>query len=265
MTDIKHASLVLKTSDFTTRSDYVYGQPYSFANGSINGKMSTMSWNNINLRTVLGDMYDKYNTFNISLASISTSTAHAIDDDNESLYIVIKMAGLPWINQTYDSKLLTNGNKAVIAPLEFFRYDNTLRDFNGNCVSTFGKNQDVCNLTLQYFRVSDDVIPSDLFDVDLTNFAGTAGLLDDTIILDEAINNSFRIGSKITGAGIVANTVITEIISSTQIRISTQTIAALNATNLIIKPLYTYPNCVLIFDIVGISNDGDLPQRIPLK
>ena len=64
MTDIRHASLVLKTSDFTTRSDYVYGQPYSFSNGSINGKMSSMSWNNINLRTVLGDMYDKYNTFN---------------------------------------------------------------------------------------------------------------------------------------------------------------------------------------------------------
>jgi hypothetical protein len=36
--------------------------------------------------------------------------------------------------------------------------------------------------------------------MDLTNFAGTAGLLDDTIILDEAINNRFIIGE--------ANTII---------------------------------------------------------
>ena len=265
MTDIRHASLVLKTSDFTTRSDYVYGQPYLFSNGSINGKMSSMSWNNINLRTVLGDMYDKYNTFNISLASISTSTANKIDTYNESRNIVLKMSGLPWINQTYDSKLLTKGNKAVIGTANFLTYTNISQYYNGNCVATFGKNQDVCNITLEYFRVIDDVLPSNPHDADVTTYNGTAGDNDDTINLDVAENNDFEIGSLITGVGIQPNTYISAILSSTEIRISKQTTAVLNATDLTIKPLISYPNCVFIFDIVGISNDGDLPQRIPLK
>ena len=47
MTDIRNASLVLKTSDFTSRSDYCYGQNYTFQNGYINGKGSLMTWNNI--------------------------------------------------------------------------------------------------------------------------------------------------------------------------------------------------------------------------
>jgi len=61
------------------------------------------------------------------------------------------------------------------------------------------------------------------------------------------------------------NPINISILSATEIRISKPTIAQLNATDLIIKPLISYPNCVFIFDIVGISNDGDLPQRIPLK
>ena len=200
-----------------------------------------------------------------SISLISTSTANKIDTNTESRNIVLKMSGLPWINQTYDSKLLTNGNKAVIGTANFLTYTNISQYYNSNCVATFGKNQDVCNITLEYFRVIDDVLPSNPYDTDLTNYQGTAGIVDDTIILDEAENNNFEIGSLVTGAGIQPDTYVSAILSATEIRISKPTIAQLNATDLIIKPLITYPNCVFIFDIVGISNDGDLPQRIPLK
>ena len=41
--------------------------------GTINGSKSNMSWSNINLRTLLGDMWDKYEYFNLSLTEISTA------------------------------------------------------------------------------------------------------------------------------------------------------------------------------------------------
>ena len=66
MTD-RNASLVLKTSDLTSKSDYVYGVPYVNQSGSMNAKGSSITWNNINLRTLLGDMYDRYDIFNICL------------------------------------------------------------------------------------------------------------------------------------------------------------------------------------------------------
>ena len=50
------ASLVLKTSDLTLNSSTVIGTADQYG--------TTYTWNNINLRVLLSDMYDKYDRFN---------------------------------------------------------------------------------------------------------------------------------------------------------------------------------------------------------
>jgi len=262
MTDIRNASLVLKTSDFTTRSDYCYGQPYTFSNGYINGKGSLMTWNNINLRTLLGDMYDKYNSFNICLNTISTTTANTIDPNTESKNIVLKMSGLPWINQSYDSKTLTNTNKTIMGAFTFIPSSSNSQYYYSNNVATFGKNQEICNITLEYTRVFDDSMSTGTYLSAITTYTGTALNGGTTLTLSAATTAAIVLGSYVTGAGIPNNTCIVGFTSTTQVTLSQPTTAALNLTAVTIYPLISFPNAIFIFDVFGINDDGDLPKRI---
>jgi len=264
MTDIRNAKLVLKTSDFTSKSDYVLGQSYSNQNGTINAKCSTITWNNINLRVLLGDLYTKYNSFNLCLNTISTSTANTIDTNQECKNVVMRMSGLSWLNQTYSTTTLSNTSKSTICTFNFNPSNSISQAYYSSNVVTFGKNAEVVNLTIDYSRISDDSMSSTIYGAVINTLTGTALINVNTMGLSAA-NASINIGSSITGAGIPNGTIITGFITSTLVNISNYTTAALNATAINIYPLTTFPNVVLIFDIYGIPNDGDLPERISFK
>ena len=55
----RSARLVLKTSDLTANS--------TTNNGSCDQYRTSFTWFNINLRMLLGDMYNQYDYFNITL------------------------------------------------------------------------------------------------------------------------------------------------------------------------------------------------------
>jgi hypothetical protein len=57
MSNLQIASLVLRSSDLTPGASNQYGSSDTY--------QLIQTWNNINLRTLLGDMYDKYDLFNI--------------------------------------------------------------------------------------------------------------------------------------------------------------------------------------------------------
>ena len=44
-------------------------------------------------------MYDKYNTFNLCLNTISTSQANTIDPSPDSKNVNLRLSGLPFLNQ----------------------------------------------------------------------------------------------------------------------------------------------------------------------
>lgn len=258
MTD-RNASLVLKTSDLTTRSDYVYGYSYSSAVGSMNAKGSSITWNNINLRTLLGDMYDKFDLFNICLNTISTSQANLIDTNSDSRNINVKISGLPWVNQTYNVKNNSNGSSTTIATFNFVSSNSTTQYYYSNNIATFGKNSDTCNITIEYWRILDDIIVnSNIIPVAsvITTLTGT-GLLGSNIIILSATNNTIYLGAIITGVGIPANSFITYV-NGTTITINNNLTAVLNATALNISPVYTYPNSIFVFDIFGVPRDNTL-------
>ncbi len=68
MQNIEKAALVLKSSDLSTVGNQ---------NGIKNALRTSFTWNNISLRTLLGPMYDKYDTFNLTLNSISCALVSA--------------------------------------------------------------------------------------------------------------------------------------------------------------------------------------------
>ena len=147
------ASLVLRSSDLTFGS--------STAIGTANTNGTQLTWNNINLRVLLGELYDKYDRFNLCLNTIATSNADVIgsgDTNNRLTYITV--SGLPWTNNTYSQKSITNINETVIGTCVFVSSGQTTQYYYDNNTATFGKNQDVCNITITLKKISDDALPT---------------------------------------------------------------------------------------------------------
>ena len=150
MSNLKHASLVLRTSDLSLN---IANAP----NGSINSSRTIMTWTNMNLRTLLGDMYDTCDTFNLDLVQIfSHQAAYIIGATIEDKAFIIQISGLPFINQTYSVRNSCNTNTANLC---FYSTAGSfqsplINSYNGRNILTFGKNQDFFDITLSFVRVN---------------------------------------------------------------------------------------------------------------
>jgi hypothetical protein len=158
MSNTACATLILRTSNISSTPSTI---------GVSNTNKSQLNWININLRTLLGDLYDKYDTFNLCLNSISCSTPEEAlgadygNDDINNLHHLVSIGGLPFINQNYSQSLRCNSN---LAPLGVFTYPSAVanvgyRVYNDSGILTFGKSQEQCNININLTRVSDGASP----------------------------------------------------------------------------------------------------------
>ena len=110
----------LNTTDISTSTD-VYNQY-----GSINANRNDITWNNVSLRTILGnDMYNKYDKFNIKLCSIMHSEPTLIPSSTSvNLNLQINIGGLPFSNCTYNTK---SDNNLVTCSIGSFQLTSTAR------------------------------------------------------------------------------------------------------------------------------------------
>jgi hypothetical protein len=148
--------LVLKTSDLTANSTTDIGQCDQYK--------TTFTWFNINLRNLLGDLYNQYDYFNLSLISLSSSAANAgagagsVDDR----LVYVKLGGLPFVGQNYNQRTGNNGGLVTIGTFQIPSTAITASQFYNNSanVCTFNTDQDLCNFTISFFRISDDTKPA---------------------------------------------------------------------------------------------------------
>ena len=152
MTSQEKALLVLKTSDLT------FDQTNSV--GSANATGTKCTWNNINLRVLMGDMYDKFDRFNLNLNTIATNISLAIGADADHRCCYITIDGLPWVNNSYNQKTNTNTSSIVIASCVFVSQGQTTQYYYGNNTTTFIKNQDIANITITIRKIIDDALPT---------------------------------------------------------------------------------------------------------
>ena len=129
--------------------------------GTINGSKSNMSWSNINLRTLLGDMWDKYEYFNLSLTEISTAPSPSSNAPSGSTITQnIYITGLPFINATYDTQLKLNTNKCLLTTFNFGTANNpATKLYNGTNNIIFRKEQEQCDITIYYNSIGTSTIP----------------------------------------------------------------------------------------------------------
>lgn len=149
--------LVLKTSDLT---------PGSTTNiGTCDTSKTTFTWNNINLRMLMGDdLYGQYDYFNISLNCVASTMTLALGaDTNDSRLVYIKLQGLPFINQTYQQPTNNNGQYVYASIFQIPATTSTTNIVyysNSSNVFTFSKSQDCANITIALTQVVNDVKPA---------------------------------------------------------------------------------------------------------
>lgn len=146
MENIEKASLILKTNQA----------------GIINTARTSITWNNINLRTLLGSMYDKYETFNLSINSIQTTESLLSLTLLTARACYINISGLPFLNNTYDVQLQSNTSTANLCSFTVPSEDTSQLTFYQNHFLTFSKHQESLNISLEYRQVIDNNPPSSL-------------------------------------------------------------------------------------------------------
>ena len=151
MTELRRASLILTNSILTAGAINLYGE--------MNANKTSMTFYNINLRTILGDMYNQYDNFNLSLTAITTALNINASANRDQLAYYTQMSGLQWINCNYDVKSGKNTRYAIIGCVNYVNNNTALQMYNNNFL-TFGKNSDNCDITINLLKIVDDTLPT---------------------------------------------------------------------------------------------------------
>ena len=107
------ACLVLKTNVLPMNGS-------TNAYGTLNAMNTSFTWTNINLRTLLGDMFDKYDRFMLLLQHISNSIpAAAQGTAADDRAVLINMSGLSFLNSNYNQKFQSNTGSIIVCPYLF--------------------------------------------------------------------------------------------------------------------------------------------------
>ena len=148
--------LTLKTSDINlsdAQANY-YNIDVFTTKGSITNSKKTFTWYNVNLKNLLGEWYNNYDSFNICLVSISQSYLAAIYAQNGGVIrdnvLSVKMSGLQWLS-SYDQSTGTNTGTVVVGLRNFNEYHLTKNNY-----ITFLKGNPITNITLSLDNVSTD-------------------------------------------------------------------------------------------------------------
>ena len=158
MEQIQKATLTLRTTSLTINANT--------SKGVVDQFRTCMTWNNINLRLLLGDMYDKFDNFNLQLAYIGcdddrfwngTAYVTAAGTDESDRIVTLNLSGLNFLNNTYDSDTNNIGSSVVIGTYKF--YEIFAKEYC-NSIVTITKGSDMCNLTIQYKDIFLNTTPS---------------------------------------------------------------------------------------------------------
>ncbi len=99
----------------------------------------SFTWNNINLRTLLGDMWDKYELFNLSLVEMAAGVSVF---NSVNLNVAINLSGLSFSNCNYDTNQNVNTNNTIIGKCQFGVEKFVSKTYQGQHFITFDKHNE---------------------------------------------------------------------------------------------------------------------------
>ena len=153
--NIEHASLVLKPNLLTVNTSNNFG--------NCNAGRSIYTFTNINLRNILGSMYDKYSKFNLILKNVMCEAVNTWGNVAQDQSIFINISGLNFINN-YEVTTKTCSQQSVLTSILFNPSGSLSVTYTNNCVATFITNgPENVDITISYQRISDGLTPDGVF------------------------------------------------------------------------------------------------------
>ena len=161
------ATLILNTFDISSSistTDY-YNATIDNQFGTISNNRCNITWKNINLRNLLGTIYDKYETFNLYLYQVSQTGAFGVVPSSSPFLLVdIKLNGLQFLNNTYNN---TSRNNTGAVFLTSYLLNNAHNRSGGTVtpmfyptIFTFGKNTENMNINIEMKCTRDNEYPT---------------------------------------------------------------------------------------------------------
>jgi len=172
------STLILNTFDINpsqTAADY-YNQTIDNQYGTITNNRCTITWKNINMRQVMGGMYDKYETFNLHLYHVVQSSAFSATVPSSSQYglVDIKMKGLQFLNNTYNPVSRNNTTSAFLTSyvlnIGASSAAGTITPMFNPTILTFSKNTENVDITIEMKTTREQVFPVILANTSLGTF-----------------------------------------------------------------------------------------------
>ena len=126
--------------------------------GSVNLYRNDMTWNNINFKTILGTMYEEYDSFNIKLSLVCHNNVASQSANIQNLMIKINMVGLPFKNCTYHSAVNSNMGICTMGSFALPSYPSGVY-FNDDNVFSIEKPPATANIRI-FLTTIDDFVPN---------------------------------------------------------------------------------------------------------
>ena len=137
-----------------TTGDY----PATSAFGTVNALRNDFTFYNVDLRTILGTMYDTYDKFNIKLSSVIYSSQTPFGTGADDRCLKVNMSGLPFCNSSYHQKY-NNTGYTTVGSLNLVQSNSNGSYFNDDNVFTIWKPQANANIRI-YLTSMYDVAPA---------------------------------------------------------------------------------------------------------
>jgi hypothetical protein len=164
--NIESRILNLKSIDINSSGTYAdyYNTTIVTAYGKVEENRSKLTWTNIDMRQILGDMFDKYDRFNISLNFVGTSeTGTGEETTSDFRFFQVMLSGLSFTT-TYNHSYKSSDNKALMGLVNFPLTAQTayITNQQNSATYTFEKTQNV-SLTIDLLNIFDNTyyVPDD--------------------------------------------------------------------------------------------------------
>jgi len=153
------ATFHLNTNDISssnTVGDYTNG--INTANGSINSIRTDYTFYNIDFKTILGTMYEKYDRFNIKLSCAISGAQAGFGVTVSDRCLKINISGLPLCNSGYH-QLMGNTGYTTVGTVTLIQTTCVANYYNDDNVFSIYKPMPLNNIRI-YLQTIFDTIPS---------------------------------------------------------------------------------------------------------
>lgn len=123
------------------------------ANVNVGNFNNDMTFNNIDLKSLLGPMWVKYKRFKLIMTAYASGPQAGITDVNR--FVNVYMDGLRWVNSSYDTSISANRSRALVGTAEYSTTGRTI-NYVTEAGFIFDTQQNTANIRILLTRITDD-------------------------------------------------------------------------------------------------------------